>query len=302
MAAALIRCVGLLVLTGMLKACGGGGSSPPATQVPVIVPEPPVSIPMTPPAEPVPTPPAPGPVSAPLPALAQMPLAASALPLEQLRILVIGQSIASNCNEFAFPPVQHVLQIGRDGVLKPAADPFEWADCDGGSTWIPLGNMLIDRGYAKKVIFMPIGVSGSRVGDWQQGGTSFSKLTSVLNQAKEKRLGFELGLWHQGSSDAGLSGAEYTSRLASVLNHIDAKISVGRWVIAVHSRCWTYDANIEAAQIAFGNAPASRRYPGPNTNLLSNEFRSDGCHLKQRGQQEVATMWFESIKNALTAQ
>ena len=44
-----------------------------------------------------------------------------------LKILVIGQSISSNCNEFKFSAVTGVNQVSLDGVEKSAADPFEWA-------------------------------------------------------------------------------------------------------------------------------------------------------------------------------
>jgi hypothetical protein len=256
--------VGLFVLAA-LCACGGGGanSSP---------------VPITPPPTPAP------------------------VVLDQLRIFVVGQSISSNCNEHKFGPIDNVFQIGRDGEVKLASDPFEWADCSNGSMWMPLGKLLIERGIAKKVVFMPIGVGGTKVRDWQEGGAAFPKLNTALAQIKQKGLVFDVALWHQGSSDIGADKNEYLTRLTSVVAYIDANAQIGRWVIAQHSRCsGSYDKNIEEAQLAFANALNFRRFVGPNNNLLGEEYRlSDGCHLNELGQQTMASMWFDSIKNALS--
>lgn len=259
------RLISAFVLT-LLCACGGGGS--PGGPMPVS------DLPSLPPAPVV---------------------------LDQLRIFVVGQSISSNCNERKFGPVDNVFQVGRDGEIKPAMDPFEWADCSNGSMWMPLGKLLIEGGVAKKVIFMPIGVGGTKVRDWQDGGAAFPKLNTAIAQIKQKGLSFDLALWHQGSSDIGTDKDEYSSRLTAVVGYIDSNIKIARWVIALHSRCsGSYDKNIEDAQFAFATAPGFNRYLGPNNNLLGNEYRlSDGCHLNELGQQAMASMWFDSIKNAL---
>jgi hypothetical protein len=220
---------------------------------------------------------------------------------EQLRVFVIGQSISSNCNEHKFGPVENVFQVGLNGDVKAAQDPFEWADCTNGSMWMPLGKLIVERGLAKQVIFMPIGVSGTTVRDWQEGGLAYPKLNNAIAQIKQKRMAFDVALWHQGSSDIGTDKNVYLSRLGSVVDYIDARIPIGRWVIAVHSRCFgNYDKNIEDAQRAFIATPGTKRYLGPNNNLLGNEFRvSDACHLNERGQQEMASMWFDAIQAAL---
>lgn len=224
----------------------------------------------------------------------------SKFPLGELRILVIGQSISSNCNEHRYGPVENVLQVARDGSIKPASDPFEWADCGNGSTWMPLGKKLIENGIARKVLFMPIGVGGTKVRDWQEGGLAFSKLNSAIATIKQQGISFDFAFWHQGSADIGSDKNDYLSRLASVVSYVNSNVQVSSWLIALHSRCnGFYDRDIEEVQRAFGNAPASHRYVGANNNLLGEEYRIDGCHLKQNGQEEMAAMWFESIKNAL---
>ncbi|WP_139179196.1 sialate O-acetylesterase [Janthinobacterium sp. YR213] len=218
------------------------------------------------------------------------------VPLEEMKILIIGQSISSNCNEYVYGAVDNVFQIGKDGSLKAARDPFEWADCGKGAMWMPLGKKLIEAGIARKVVFMPIGVAGSRVEDWQVGGAAFGKLTNAITLMQAQGLSFDFAFWHQGSSNAGTDKTVYAERLRSVLDYVNSKVKIKRWLIAVHSRCsGTYDSGIESAQILVGNAPQLNRYPGPNTNLLGNEYRYDTCHLNQKGQEKMASMWLESV-------
>lgn len=218
---------------------------------------------------------------------------------KELRILVIGQSISSNCNESVYGPVANVFQIGKDGTVKAASDPFEWADCDKGSMWMPLGRRLIESGVAQKVTFMPIGVGGSKVQDWQPGGGAFTKLNQALDLARKNGIKFDYAFWHQGSADIGIARDEYVQRLQSVIAYVGNNSQVGRWLIGIHSRCYDrYDTEIEAAQRIVGDAAAAGRFLGANSNLLGNDYRFDKCHLNQQGQEQMAQMWLEAIRNA----
>ena len=221
-------------------------------------------------------------------------------PMSELRILVIGQSIASNCNEHVYTAVDNVFQISKDGSIKAASDPFEWADCKQGSIWIPLGKKIIEAGLARKVTFMPIGVSGSKVEDWQEGGPAFGKLNSAIGLIQAQGINFDLAFWHQGSSNAGMDRASYMWRLGSVIDYVNSKVKINRWLIAAHSRCWgVYDQNIESAQLTIGNAPDLNRFLGPNNNLLGDEYRTDTCHLNEKGQEKMASMWVESVRSVI---
>jgi hypothetical protein len=222
-------------------------------------------------------------------------------PLAELRVLVIGQSISSNCNEHVYGPVANVFQIDGDGNIQQAKDPLYWAGCDKGSMWMPLGRKLIENGVASKVTFMSIGEGGTSVAQWQEGGMVFPKLNRAIAVIKAKGIVFDFAFWHQGSADMGMSKGEYQTRLASVVEYVNKNVSVNRWLIALHSRCaGMYDPNIEEAQREFGNAPNQRRYPGPNTNLLGDEYRmADACHLNFSGQERMADLWMYSIIQAL---
>lgn len=222
------------------------------------------------------------------------------LPLSEIRILVLGQSISSNCNEKIYGPVDNVFQVVRNGEVRVASDPFEWADCKQGSMWMPLGKKIIEGNVARKVVFMPIGIAATKVADWQAGGRAFEKLNSALDLIKKNNIEFNLVIWHQGSSDIGGDPVAYKNKLSSLIDYINTKIKVERWLIGVHSRCYgAYDRNIEAAQISVGNMNNLKRYLGANNNLLDDAYRFDNCHLNERGQEKMAEMWLDSIKLAI---
>ena len=165
---------------------------------------------------------------------------------------------------------------------------------------MPLGKKLIDSGIARKVIFMPIGVSGSKVEDWQASGAAFKKLNSAISLIQGQGIAFDFAIWHQGSSNIGMEKSVYMARLGSVIDYVNERVKINRWLIGVHSRCFgNYDRNIESAQMEIGNMPKLKRFIGANNNLLGDEYRTDSCHLKKSGQDEMASMWLESVKSAI---
>jgi len=221
------------------------------------------------------------------------------VPVPEIRILVLGQSIASNCNEKMFGPSPNVFQVDSSGGVKAASDPFDWADCKQGSMWMPLGKQLIDAGIASKVTFMPIGVGATTVADWQQGGRAFAKLNSAIDVVKRNNIQFDYAFWHQGSSDAGLKREVYASRLTGVLAYVSKNVKISSWLIALHSRCnGIWDREIEAAQLSISTLPGDRIFVGANNNSLDETYRFDSCHLNVKGQDAMANLWLEAIKNA----
>jgi hypothetical protein len=217
----------------------------------------------------------------------------------EIYILVVGQSISSNCNQHVYNASQGLYQIGIDGNEKLAADPFDWADCDQGSMWIPLGERLVQSGFASKVTFMPIGVAGTSVGDWKPGGRAFHKLMSAIKVISKARAKFDYALWHQGSSDVGENPIKYRDQLAGVLKFITLNVPIDKWVIAQHTKCGqAFDSKINKQQKVVGSNFYYRRFLGPDTDSLGDEYRYDGCHLNKKGQEKMAKLWFESILEA----
>ena len=221
------------------------------------------------------------------------------VPPPEMRILVLGQSISSNCNEKVYGPFPNVFQIDTAGAVTAASDPFDWADCKQGSMWMPLGKRLIDAGLASKVTFMPIGLGSTSVADWQEGGRAYSKLSAAANIIKQRGLQFDYALWHQGSSDNGTKSDIYATRLNSVIDNVNKNISIKKWIIAIHSRCYgVWNREVETAQFDVSKVAGDNIHPGPNNNLLDDTYRTDTCHLNAAGQEAMAQLWVESIRNA----
>lgn len=217
----------------------------------------------------------------------------------EIYILVVGQSISSNCNQHVFKSSPGIYQIGINGVEKHAADPFDWADCDQGSMWIPLGERMIQSGFANKVTFMPIGVGGTSVRDWMPNGRAFDKLMDAIKVINKKQVKFDYALWHQGSSDIGQQSIKYRNQLAKVLKFISLNVPIEKWIVAQHTKCGhAFDAKISEQQRVVGSNYIYRRFLGPDTDSLGDEYRYDGCHLNKKGQEEMAKLWFKSILEA----
>ena len=228
-------------------------------------------------------------------------LVAIAQPLlaKNLSILVIGQSISSNCNAYSFDREPGVYQYDLEGNITEARDPFLWADCHGGSMWMPLGKKIIDAKMADRVIFMPIGVNGSKITDWLEGGRVHSKLLRAMSVIQNREIKFDFVLWHQGSSDIGTKPTKYKSDFGKLYKIIKEKTSRATpWIIAMHSRCsGSYDKKIETAQQEIANG-LPMFYQGPNNNSLGDNYRFDRCHLNKDGQIKMAQLWFDSIQSA----
>lgn len=221
---------------------------------------------------------------------------------KDLWVFVVGQSISANCNQQLFGPEPGVFQVDTVGAVIPAKDPFMWADCQGGSVWMPLGAKWIQAGRANKVVFMPIGVAGTKLSDWQPAGKAYEKLQRSLALIRQKGFRFDFGLWHQGSSDGGMPAADYEQQLTAVLDGIDRELGKGvirKWVIAQHAKCYKwFDRNIATAQRAVASQRQSRRFLGPDVNALDDSLRFDGCHLNKAGQIQLAEDWFNAIERA----
>jgi len=218
---------------------------------------------------------------------------------KDLYLLVVGQSISANCNQHMFLGGGGIFQIDRSGKLKPASDPFDWADCGGGSMWIPLGEKLIASGMADKVVFMPIGVAGVKASDWNPGGKAFGKLNDALAVIKYNQIKFDYAFWHQGSSDINSNPDLYMGNLSRAVKFIAVNAKIDKWIIAQHSSCFgNSDAGIAKIQRDYATEYIFNRFPGPDTNQLGNEYRFDECHLNKKGQEKMAQLWFDSLINA----
>jgi hypothetical protein len=215
---------------------------------------------------------------------------------KNLNILIIGQSISSNCNEKKYSPVSGVYQVDLQGNRVAAKDPFLWADCNSGSIWIPFGRLIIESGLTDEVTLMPIGVAGTKLVEWLPGGIANEKMQRALAIAHDASIRFDYIFFYQGSSDIGENPNKYKNQLVQLNRIVRKGTGYVDWLIAQHSRCFDkYDAAIAQVQRSFIGEPF---YAGPNSNQLGNEYRLDRCHLNQEGQEKMASLWVDALINA----
>lgn len=219
-----------------------------------------------------------------------------------LYILVVGEGSAGNCNAHSYGEVADVLQIGLDGHIKPASDPLDWADCKGGSVWVPLGQAIISQGMAQKVIFMPVALSGARARDWVANGRGAALLARAISVANKQHITFDYAFVHQGYSDGDTEGALYRKDLRQMIQSTSLKIKVGLWLVAQGGGCTVNGApQIAAVQSDFAMGHHLRRFAGPDFSTFFAAELGTACTFTALGQQKAAQSWLDSMKLAAHA-
>lgn len=214
-----------------------------------------------------------------------------------LTFLIIGQSISSNCNQKKFDPEFGVNQFNIDGNIVKAQDPLIWADCQGGSLWIPFGKKIITDNLATEVNLLPIGARGTKIKDWLPSGRAYPKLQKALDLIINNKIHIDYVLFYQGSSDIGTKPYLYHSMFLQLHKIVKNRIGFLDWIIATHSRCFgRTDKDIANIQKSFNSI---HFYTGPDSNSFGDEYRFDGCHLNEQGQLKMAMLWADSVKNAI---
>jgi hypothetical protein len=218
-----------------------------------------------------------------------------------LVVFAVGQSIASNFGSTPYTPGPQVFSF-YNGRCFPGRDPLPGADGQGGSIWSRLGDLLIQKGYAKSVLIVAVGAASSSVSDWVPGAKYYPRLVDATNSMRE--AGFQPGLvvWHQGSTDQKMEPQQYRNLLREfVLSFAFLGIRLGqpgRLLIATHTRCKS-DAvpELQAAQASLVDH-AVYIYAGPNMDTLGDELKYDRCHYNEAGLKIAAQYWLDAIEKA----
>lgn len=229
--------------------------------------------------------------------------AAAATPVKSTRprqmvALVFGQSNAANFGEGRYTAGPAVYNLA-DGRLYRARDPLRGANGETGSVWGRLADKLIAGKLYDSVILAPVAVGGTEIARWAPDGDLHKLVLKAIEGAQKRKLKFTHLLWHQGESDAVLftSQQDYQARframLASIRQHgVDAPVFV-----AVATRCGKYPVSPDIQQAQQGLVdPSQGIYPGPNTDLLDETWRYDGCHFSTAGLDMHANLWLQQLK------
>jgi len=217
--------------------------------------------------------------------------------------LAFGQSNAGNYGNGSYVSKNEVYNYYK-GKLYHAKEPLLGPDGGGSSVWTRVGDMLIDSGLYKKVIIVPCAIGGTSVKCWSEGECK-EKLLSTLEYLQKDNIKLTHIFWDQGETDNvdNTTTAEYKMRLKSVIKTIrDRKfnapffISISSYFPYNNNNLNGIDKDITNAQnelIAEG--PDIKR--GPNTDSLNLAYyRADAVHFTEKGLDQLALKWFESIK------
>lgn len=213
-------------------------------------------------------------------------------------ILTLGDSLASNCNEHAYPAQNSVFTLHQNGILEIARNPLMLKNCYRGSIWLPLGKELIASKMANRVIFFNIEKPNASIDQWLPNGEMWPNIEAAMSLAQKQGFKFDYALWLQGASDVHRTSSTYP--LAKVLKLISLQIPIEKWIIARFSACYGQsNPVIERTQVhVIEGGGLLRRFAGPNINELDKRYKTDGCYLNQSGQEKVASLWLESMTRA----
>jgi len=220
-----------------------------------------------------------------------------------LVILTFGQSNAANSCEEHYTPrgAVHVFNI-FDMKFYRAVDPLPGASDAGGSVWGRLGDRLIDAGFARSVLFVPIAFGATYIEDWAPGAQRYRRLMFALHRLKWAGIAVDMLCWHQGEVDANhtaMTADEYRDCFRAMLRGVREAGVEAPVYVALATLCEDKSHPFQnSAQIRLGQkqlVSIDSVLPGPDTDEIGIAHRRDGCHFAASGQKLAAQAWFKAI-------
>jgi hypothetical protein len=215
--------------------------------------------------------------------------------------IVAGQSNSANYATDTYSPTNagKVDNLNVfDGGVYAAAQPLLGCEGAGGNWMIRCADKMIAAGMFARVIWVPLGLGGSPVAPWKQGGELSQLLTVAFKRCAALGLPVSAVLWQQGEADntLGTSQAQYLADLQSAIAGPRLLGFNAPWFVAKGSYVdGSYSVAVRTAQTQIVNGTTI--FAGADTDTLGGANRSDGVHLSSAGCDANATLW----KNALDA-
>lgn len=219
----------------------------------------------------------------------------------RLVIVVAGQSNAAN---HGHPPARAGAGVYayHEGRLYPASDPLPGGTRFGGSIWTRLGAKLMLTGDYDAVVFAVNAVGSTPASDWAPGGPLHPRLSATVGGLVAAGLPPDFFLWHQGETEGwspSASGIDYLDTIKSLLASVRGLSPATTCVVAraTFGADIPGNAQIRAAQTRAATLPGA--IPGPDLDVLREEYRSDGVHFNQTGLEAAADLWLSALRPAL---
>ena len=226
-------------------------------------------------------------------------------------IITLGQSNAANFASGHYAAQGKVANFNLyDGRCYSAIDPLLGASGDGGNFATRLGDILIRRGLAERVVLAPIGMGNTRVEHWSFGGVFNNRILVLIRRLWEAGTSPNLILWQQGegnASDVDLGGRNYRRHLLEVVQTFRNYGISAPFMVALCTLCGDPHPNPMVRiirNLLRQNVRAGQRgavsseigtFLGPDTDRIGREDRFDRCHMSESGAQKQAEMWADAI-------
>lgn len=211
--------------------------------------------------------------------------------------LTFGQSNAANSVQGRHAAREGVAWF-HEGQCYVAVDPLPGATGTGGSVWSRLGDLLIDSGRYRRVLFAGVAENGSDIARWRPGGDLHPRLMQALAALREAGLAPTHLLWHQGEQDMrlGTAPARYRADFQALIDALRGAGFQAPVYVARATYCNGDDSPaLHHAQASLADA---RRdiFAGPDTDTLRGPaWRRDDCHFNAAGADRHAELWRSAL-------
>ena len=220
-----------------------------------------------------------------------------------LVLLVLGQSNAGNHGSLSTSKDAPVA-VQSGAICALATDPLPGATAQGGSIWLHLPALLQPQTPGRTVVLSVLALDSTSIDDWTRPGSPIAqRLIAQVQALQQSGMAPDFVLWQQGEADAraNTGAASYLAglnRLAALLS----KAGVGAPVMLAHS---TVCGSGPDAAVRSAVSEAVRTNPrflqGPDTDLLGDAYRRDGCHFHAEGLRLAAQAWAQQLSPRLSA-
>jgi hypothetical protein len=224
-------------------------------------------------------------------------------PSRPLVIVTLGQSNAANHGQGLYVPKHRVDNFNLyDGKCYKAVEPLLGPSGQGGNFATRLGDMLIERRLADRVVLAPIAMGGTSVEQWAHEGVFNRRITASIRRLYDAGLTPDYILWHQGEGNAGASdvgGRQYRKNLLEVVASFRAYSVNAPFFVALVTRCGE-GPKPNAVNVREGQRTAVVGqlgiFVGPDTDLIGSEHRFDACHMSESGLALHASAWADILE------
>lgn len=223
-------------------------------------------------------------------------------------LLALGGHNAGNHGEVPYTCHRNVYSLDPWRMrCARAADPLAGASGTRGSIWSRLGDLLIERGVYRRVLFVSLAIEDSFIADWLPGGRRHGRLALALSRLRKAMgvtaLPFSAVLWQQGEAEANhteMSAKAYKLHFQDLVSDLRAN-GVFAPVFVARSTLCQYPSgsgrNRDAIREAQHDLPdiSVGIFAGPDTDEVGLDQRFDRCRLSGPGLQRCAELWLDAI-------